>query len=184
MVLGQIMAGRIDYFPARYLKPGPLSMAIKQQKYLAVARADFIHLLRQTGSFLDKFSDYVSDSSNTLTWETFRTALGLIATQYEHVNTSLSTYSMNKAPGKILDVPDTSGCVTQCLTYRVISPTKVLVFPELMTLLMLYLDPSQSNASHASPTAHVVPSLFLGQDGEVGETAVVLYDTVFVRGIA
>ena len=174
MVPGQIMAGKIDYFPARFLKPGPLIMAIQQRKLLEVARVDFIHLLRQTESFMDKFPAYVPDGTNSLTWETFRMALGLNAAQFEHVNSSLREYSMTNAPRKLLDAVDTAGALAKCLTYRVMSPTKVLLFPETMTLLMQYLDPGQSNASYASPTAHQVPSLILGQDGDFGETAVVL----------
>ena len=174
MVLVQIVAGQINYFPLGFHKPGPLIAAIKQRKFFAVARVDFIHLLLQTESFIVQFPAYVPDGTNPLTWETFRMALGLNAAQFEHVNSSLREYSIKEAPKKVLTVIDSVGGVAKAYTYRALSPANVYEFPELMSLLMLWLDPSNSNASCASPTAHLLPSLIRGEDGNFGKTAVVL----------
>ena len=172
IVLGQIEAGDINYFPARFSKPGALIAAIKEMKFFEVACVDFIALLQQTESFMVQFS-----LTATLTWDTLRTALNISPAQFDHVQSGLRNYSMScdPPPKKVLDVADSKGCPAKALTYRALSPAKnVYEFPVDMSLLMYYLDPSRANASCASPNVHLLPSLIRGEAGNFGETAVVL----------
>jgi hypothetical protein len=173
IVLGQIEAGDINYFPARFSKPGALIAAIKEMKFFEVACFDFIALLQQTESFMGQFS-----LTATLTWDTLRTALDLSVRQFDHVQSGLRNYSMScdPPPKKVLDVADSKNCLAKVLTYRALSanPPYVYEFPRQMSMLMYYLDPSRANASCASPNVHLLPSLIRGEAGNFGETAVVL----------
>ena len=172
MVLGQIVAGEINYFPVRFIKPGPFIEAIKQSKFFNVTCVDFIALLLQTESFMLQFPSLTAP----LTWETLRTALNISAAQFDHVQSGLRKYSMScdPPPKKVLDVTDSEGRVAKAFTYRALSAKNVYEFPVDMSLLMFYLDPSRANASCASPTAHLLPSLIRGEAGNFGDTAVVL----------
>ena len=171
MVLGQIVAGEINYFPVKFIKPGALIEAIKEMKFFEVACVDFIQLLHQTESFMVQFP-----LTAPLTWDTLRTALNISPAQFDHVQSGLRKYSMScdPPPKKVLDVTDSKGCPAKALTYRALSAKNVYEFPVDMSMLMYYLDPSRANSSCASPAAHLLPSLIRGEDGSFGETAVVL----------